>query len=430
MNFKRGDLALTGGYYGSFYDNHVDSLPANAPDNQAHQLYMSGNYAVSPTTRANFRLSYTHATQNDDVDSLDGVVDTTLAQIGLTTRPTRQLTVNASLRYEDRDDKSSLPESRLDGNVLPSNANWPSGSQSRTSASLDGIYRLQGGYTVSMGLDWERKLAPLPPVVSTIGSNLLFFRPELEETSVSGTVRKAMSETLNGALGFEYKKRRGDDNAWVPPVDLDQLPANQVLPTLYMDRDRATWRASLDWSPTEVLTLDLVAEQHQDQFERGLADPTQNVKTDTLALDAGYRVSENWHVNGFWTASRNRWRVSTGLAGDDTLNTARTVGINLKGKLTARVNLGADLLVGRDVTTRSGLSDITYRTSELRLYGTYDIDQKSGVRVTLVHYRFETDDVPWSYNGNPYVYANNASVSQNPNQSVNFIGLAYTYQFN
>lgn len=151
LNFARDNLAVSAGYYGSFYNNHNNSLAttlngtalnrgplwngvvggesvlsqvnssvALPPDNQAHQFYLSGNYAFSDTTRSNFKLAYTHATQNQAfaglglmptnpaLTSLNGVVDTTLAQFGLSMRPIKDLSVNASFRYEDRADKTPL----------------------------------------------------------------------------------------------------------------------------------------------------------------------------------------------------------------------------------------------------------------------------------------------------------------------------------
>src|SRR3982750_992316 len=46
---------------------NVLQLPmALYPDNQAHQFYLSGNYAWTQKTRSTFKLAYTHATQNED----------------------------------------------------------------------------------------------------------------------------------------------------------------------------------------------------------------------------------------------------------------------------------------------------------------------------------------------------------------------------
>src|SRR6202521_4524809 len=95
LNYIGNKFAVTAGYYGSFYNNDRGSLnptvvgnlnnplghPMGAdgsvpltlglrnilqlpmalpPDNQAHQFYVSGNYAFTPTTRATFKVAYTH----------------------------------------------------------------------------------------------------------------------------------------------------------------------------------------------------------------------------------------------------------------------------------------------------------------------------------------------------------------------------------
>ena len=72
MNYNGGALLLTGGYYGTMYNNNFDSglnfTGGNAslatftpiglpPDNQSHQIYVSGNYAFTPTTRSTFKLA-------------------------------------------------------------------------------------------------------------------------------------------------------------------------------------------------------------------------------------------------------------------------------------------------------------------------------------------------------------------------------------
>ena len=418
LNYKKGDLALSGGYDGSFFVNRLDSLRAQAPDNQAHQLYLTGSYAFSPGTRANFKFAQTRATQNDDVKSLAGVLETALAHFGLTMQPGRQFTLNANLRHEDRDDKSTLAAS-ADGIASPGLVNWRSGSQTRTSARLDGSYRLPAAYTVSMALDWERKRLPLPRLTPAAGRDAVFFRTDLEEVGWHGTVRKIMSETLSGALGIAHKQRRGDDSTQVP----------SELSTLTMDRKRSQWHASLDWTPSEALSLELTAEQGQDTFGPGLSDLTQQVKNDALTLDAAYTVAADWRVNGYWTQSRNRWQVSIDTPGSDSTSKARTLGVGVEGKLTRRLSFGVDLLFVRDVSTFTGLADASYQTNELRLHGAYRIDQQSHLQFSLVHQRFKTDDWPWRYNGIPFLYANDLSVSQNPDPSVTFVGLTYSYRF-
>ncbi len=519
LNFNRGNLALTGGYYGSFYINNNGSLTpivpgtlnrgalwtsgasssgcldgtaactiqqnassavALPPDNQAHQLYASGTYAYSDTTRTNFKLSYTHATQNENfagmglnpgtapVD-LGGVVDSTLAQVGLTMRPIKDLSVNASLRYEDRNDKTPIAVYNTNGistvnpttgavNALYNTTNWGSGSQTRTTGKVDGIYRFSAGYTANVGMDWERKVTPLPIVNTGLFSGQVYFRPSLDEYGVHAGLRKAMSETLNGAISLELKQRRGDDNAWVTASGLANNPlkafdpalTNNVLPNLYMDRDRSKVRGSLDWTATDKLTLEVTVEHGQDDFKRiypatlastAFEGGARVISNDSVTLDGSYFLSDDWRLNGYFTRSENRWNANKAAVGDDTKNATNTVGFSIKGKLAPKLNVGMDLLAADDVTsftnnTTNGLPtlaanilpNINYNTRKLNLFGIYDVDKKSAIKVNLVYQEFKTDDWQWGYNGVPFLYSDNTTVS-NPNQTLTFLGVAYLYKF-
>lgn len=525
LNFNRGNLAITGGYYGSFYTNNNGSLSLNvpdtlnrgllynggaggagcaaltsacsvqqiassavalSPDNQAHQLYFSGTYAYSQNTRANFKLSYTHATQDESFvgmgltpsatapASLGGVVDTTLAQVGLTMRPIKDLSVNASFRYEDRADKTPVYAynygSTSTTSALNGTTNWASGSQTRTSAKVDGMYRLGAGYSATAGVDWEKKVTPLAPAQTAIFANQVIFRESLDEYGVHAGLRKAMSETLNGAITVEYKTRRGDDNGWKtsagtaanPIVPLNPL-SNVVLPIIYMDRDSTKLRGNLDWDASDKLSLQAVVEHGQDDYKRDWTVVTSQVvptipgartiTNDSVTLDASYKVSDDWRLSSYWTHSENRWNVNKASLSDDTKNKTDTVGVTVKGKVSPRLSVGMDILVSDDVTSFNNLTaaavsgqaagnivgfnaavpgnylpNINYNTRKLNLFGIYEVDKKSAVKVNLVYQEFKTDDWQWGYNGVPFVYSDNTTVS-NPNQSVTFLGVSYMYKF-
>ncbi len=515
-----GALALTGGYYGSFYVNNNGSLSpvvpgtlnrgalwnggavgsstvqqlassavALPPDNQAHQLYLSGNYAFSDTTRSNFKAAYTHATQNESFvgmgltpaatapANLGGVVDTKLLQVGLTMRPMKNLSVNSSLRYEDRADKTPIYTYNTNGtvgNALNNTTNWGSGSQTRTSAKLDGIYRFDSGYSVTLGGDWERKATPLPPANTALFANQVLFRPVLNEYGVHTEVRKALSETVNGAIGLEYKERRGKDTDWVTTTGTvgNALVAfnpgatatgNRVLPQMYMDKIRTKVRANLDWDATEQLSLQAVLEHSQDNFKRAapvlvqivpvIAGP-RTVISDSVSLDSTYTVSETWRINGYMTRSYNRWNVNKASLGDDTKNIDDTLGLGVNGKLTSSLLFGMDITMSHDITTFNNvvatsnvggpgniagfagqpfpgnyLPNINYRTKKLNMHGKYLLDKVSEIKVTFIYQQFKTDDWQWGYNGVPFLYSDNTTVSQPMTQNLRFIGASYQLNF-
>ena len=535
LNFSRDKLALTGGYYGSFYINNDTALTptvpgtlnrgalatgtgctglitacatvqqiasspvALPPDNQAHQIYFSGTYAYSDTTRTNFKLSYTHATQSENFvgagltpsvtapGDLGAVVDTTLVQLGLTMRPIKDLSVNASMRYEDRADRTNVAVynyGKLTGS-LDKTTNWPSGSQTRTDAKVDATYRLPAGYSLQGGLEWERKVTPLPPTNTAIFNGQVFFRDTLDETGMRLALRKAMSETLNGALSYEFKQRRGADDGWKtgsltsagPLVSVNPALAttNNVLADLYMDRDRTKIRGSLDWDPSEKLSVQAVVEHGQDDFLRAwtpvatqvtpVEPGARTMSNDSVTLDSSYKLSETWSLGGYWTHSENRWNVNKVGIGDDTRNQTDTFGLSLKGKVSANLKVGLDATVANDVTsfnnfvapTVAGLAaqgtgtnanasgnivgangtrvpggnylpNITYNTVKLNLYGVYDLDKKASIKVNLAYQEFKSDDWQWAYNGVPFLYSDNTTVSS-PNQAVTFLGVAFVRKF-
>jgi MtrB/PioB family decaheme-associated outer membrane protein len=531
LNYNHDKLALSGGYYGSYYVNSNTALTPNAPgtlnrgvlwngttggartiqdllnssvalppDNQAHQLYLSGTYAYTDTLRTNFKLAFTHATQDENFvgagltpsatapASLGGVVDTTLAQLGLTARPIKNLSLNASLRYEDRVDNTPIYVYNYGGSPNTNGTtNWPSGSQRRLDAKFDGVYRLPEGYSVLAGLDWEHKTTPLPPTGTAIvgpsstaatAAGQVYFRESLDESGIHGTLRKAMSETVNGSVGLEFKQRRSGD-PWItgslsstgaspygPLVVGNPALLNAVLSDMYMDRDRTKARGTLDWDATDDLSLQLVAEHGQDDYKRDFPTVSNQTVTinagarvvtnDSLTLDSTYKINSLWQLSAYWTHGEARWKVNKANIGDDTFNTNDTLGVNLKGKLGAQWTVGLDATVTADetrfnnlVVTTSGfvvstngnipgwngstppgnyLPNIHYDIAKLNLYGIYEIDKKSFVRVNAIYQEFKTDDWQWGYNGVPFLYSDNTTVS-NPNQFATFLGVSFTRKF-
>ncbi len=79
LSYSTEKLQLSGGYYGTSYNNansvvvtSLTSLAAGSfynlslpQDNQSHELYLSGGYTFTPTTRGTFKMSYSRATQDE-----------------------------------------------------------------------------------------------------------------------------------------------------------------------------------------------------------------------------------------------------------------------------------------------------------------------------------------------------------------------------
>ena len=142
LNYADAKLQLSGGYYGTSYNNSnglvVTSLSTVAAasiynltlplDNQSHEFFVNGGYNFTPTTRGTFKASYPRATQDEYLPTaraglifpagqapiataphhLNGQLDTTLVEAGLTSRPIPDLSIIANLRYRNFDDKTPV----------------------------------------------------------------------------------------------------------------------------------------------------------------------------------------------------------------------------------------------------------------------------------------------------------------------------------
>jgi MtrB/PioB family decaheme-associated outer membrane protein len=499
VSFNHEKLALTAGYYGTFFNNDFGSLSPSVPgtlnrgvlwngangsaltiqqnasspialppDNQAHQLFLSGVYSFSKDTRANMKFSYTHATQDESFasqgltpaatapSSLGGEVNTLLAMLGLSSRVTSDFSVKANLRYEDRDDKTPVYVYNTSGTAgnLNNTTNWPSASQTRTTAKLEGTYRLPYGYSAVFGADWERKKAPLPIANTGLFNQQVFFREQLDEYGLRGELRKALSETLNGSVSLEYKERRGGDGDWKtaatsPGAIIPANPAtlNRVFPDMYMNRDRTKARVSVDWTPIDPLDLQLVYEHIEDQYKRpspattgGIIAGARTVSTDSVSLDGGYTITENWKVNAYVTESEYRWNVNKAGILEDTRGSSQTVGMAVKGKISSKVDVGADFLTSRDRTTFTNqvngvslaanyLPAISYTVDRVKLFANYALNKDSDIRFDAIYQHYHTDDWQWGYNGVPFLYSDNTTVSQPMTQNFGFAGARYIYKF-
>src|SRR5262245_55380416 len=195
INYNGGGLLLTGGYYGTMYNNDFDSglniaggnaalaapAPPNSPftpialppDNQSHQVYVSGNYAFSSTTRSTFKLAYGRITQDAQFivppaaglpNNLDGRIDTTLAQFGVTARPMPKLTVVGDVRYEDRDDKTPVRDYFTNTQTSTSNGDNEPRSIKTTTAKAEANYALPEGFRIIGGVAWEEKKRSISPI--------------------------------------------------------------------------------------------------------------------------------------------------------------------------------------------------------------------------------------------------------------------------
>ncbi len=490
LNFSGEKFLLSGGYYGSFYNNSYGSLnpsvsgnlwqPNGAvldtsvnpgaqvlgymqqpialpPDNQAHQLALSGNYIFTPKTRATFKYAYTHATQNDNfagmgltggpagVSDLGGKLDSTLAQFGVTTRPTTKLSLLANLRYENREDKT------------PINFYSPTAGQTNTTSSLKKLngkmeagLQMPDNYRATLGVDYEIVNHGIP--VSTYApGGLTLLREETQEIGYRLELRRPLSETLTGAVSYITSRR--DGSSWLnaiagTPAVTDDVAAalasgRPVTPSMLMNRERDKVKLMADWSATNRLSLQFILEEGRDRYDvphTGISKGLQQSGNSFYSIDAVLNISEEWKLTGYWAQSNyaNNVNHSTYLAELETINTS--VGIGVAGKPSSRFEVGGDISYMKDknryvqgiavaTTQPYDLPDVLYRLTSYKLFGKYALEKSADVRVDLIHQRAKLDEWTWGYAGVPFFVSDYTTVTMEPEQHVTFVGVSYIYKW-
>jgi MtrB/PioB family decaheme-associated outer membrane protein len=495
LNYHTDKLMLSGGYYGSFYTNSNDTLtptvsgPLNAaasapllatmrlpmalpPDNQAHQLYLSGNYRFTPTTRATFKYAYTHGTQNEAFPAvfvaaapagrtnLGGVVDTHRYQAGLTARPMPKLSLLANVRYEDKKDKTPIDLYNIEHATTFTNDNI---SHKRLNAKVEGTYQLPQNYRATLGVDYESMDRGIP-VATTEIAGLTALRAKTHETDWRAELRKAMSETFTGAIQYSSARRTGSDyTSLTPPfpsiTEAALIAASSstslVVPSTMTDRNRDKWKLSANWTPAERVSLQFFVEDGSDSYKppvpRGTATVRQPGKglQDTsmrlYSIDGSFVMSDAWKMNAYYSRGEQTVHVnhSTGYMAA-LKNTNDSFGLGITGQPSGRLKVGADLSYINDKNVYDqalspggtptallayGLPDVTFNQIRLKLFGEYAVQKNSYIRLDLVHQRSKLDEWTWGYNGTPYRFSDNTTVTAKETQTVTFAGVSYVYKF-
>ncbi len=506
LNFHTDKLFVSGGYYGSFYTNSNGNVQATVtaplngsigqsvnnigplavlnlpmalwPDNEAHQFYVDGNYRFTPMTQANFKLAYTRAQQNQSFAAMGladgtqpradfgGQIDSTLAQVGLSMRPMAKLSVHANLRYEKNDDKTPIAVYNTEGGDFWSNGH---GTNEKTSGKIEATYLFPANFRGTFGIDYDAVKRELPlaqPTVGTSGVLLAGFsglRGDTTEVGYRAELRRSISESLIGSVGVYHSKRDGSDwyslsgATYGQLFSTDQLlaaapatGASGAYPFTLADRTRDKVRVTADWSASDRLSLQFVAEGGDDKYDPPSTAGLQKSKLSLFSVDASYAVTDAWKLTAY--ASQGEQTINTGQntgyrAELKDNNTA--FGVGLKGKMSGRLEVGGKLSFVNDVNkyayvgfyptanataqqqiaTYGGLPDVTYKETQLSLYGKYALQKNADIRVDLIHYQAKLDEWAWGYAGVPFLYQDNTTVTINPDQSVTFIGVTYIYKF-
>ncbi len=405
-----GTNIIAGG--GTSLQNVLQSPMSLQPENQSHQYSLAGNYAFTKSTKATFKYSYTHSTQSQDfgsmgltgaptgITNLAGRVDTVAAQMGLTSRVTKDLFLLGNLSYVRKEDKTpnglynveakaifpaTTPASYTNINQIGvPGAVWNNNHVSNTNlyGKLEASYRLPEGYRVTVGLDYRSHERLVPE--SRVEEALAGLGPLREKNTENGyriDLKKSMSDTLNGSIGYSNTRRGGSDwtnlstlnpdqptpnsavNTYLintycggyqcygqvlSPFAILQLSANTPFPMSMADSKREKVKGMLDWTPTESLSLQFVGEDGTDKNTMPV-DPVaggkgwRDSKVNFYSLDVTYVLNDKWKLTGYASTGESTIHVnhSTGYVADLT-NKTESAGLSLVGEVNKSLQVGAN----------------------------------------------------------------------------------------
>ncbi len=457
---------FTGGYYGTSFVNYKNRLDVAGspsgitpiglpPANQSHQINFAGGYNLTRTTRATYKLAYTHQTQDDsfiDVSTtgrtnLGGVVDTRFGQLGLTARPMAGLSLVADLRRENRDDKTPVVDYfPITVTNTATGVNEPRSVRS-TVAKLEGTYQLPARFRVTGGFDYDERKR------NTSDVRIVSFREKTQETTLRVDLRRDMSETVNGSIGFAHSHRGGSE--WQTTVITNGTNGSNLVQPLHLaDRDRNKLRATLGWMPLDKLDLHMRAESSKDEYG-GRTLGMQDGSARFFSLDGAYRFGETWQVAAWISrddtkanllscssaASANSGDISacpnnaaSPIWSANMRNVGTAFGVGVRGKATAQLEVGAELQLSNDRGEfRNGPApagvtpppDVSYERTVLKLTGKYAMQKNAGLRFQYIRDRFSTNDWTWDQ----WTYSDGTRVLPNSQQTVNFLGASYYLNF-
>lgn len=458
-------------YYGSFFKNNDSSLtwenPFNgpelgrtalAPDNTYHQGIISGvyNFATWNTT-LNASYAYGRMEQDDrllpytinptipvmalPVERFDGEVDTTHANIRLTSRPIDKLRLSAEYRYSERDNKSGHYEwtpVQSDAFIGVPFVN-PVYSFEDTDWFFTADYQFNRDFQGAAG--WYRKVRERTD--QNVRRN--------EEDGYWARVRYRPISQLSLSLMGETASRDASRYQAIPSTGAG-AEQNPLLRKYYLaDRDRDLVQVQADFVPVDRFSLGLRYEKAKDRYDESVVGLVA-ADYDQISAEASLRVFGTVMLSGYF--SRENYDSETvGAASFATPNLAppnwegstrdrhdvKGLAINWPGLLDGKLDLRADL-ANADTTgnirienplgaQRDRFPELSSELTWVQLMADWHLNPRWSVNAGWRWEEYKADD--WSKDGvGPATIANVLTFgSQTQDYDVNVFMLGFTYRF-
>jgi MtrB/PioB family decaheme-associated outer membrane protein len=313
------------------------------PSNDLQQFSLTGGYAFSGTTKLAGGLSYGRNNQNatyaydtfamvtpSPTNSLGGYVANTHADLKLTDQTTRNLVLSGTIRYDNRDNRTTSNIYNFNAISGGNTANYPNTPLSikKTLGELAGDYRLDPKQKIRLALSREGvqrtcndfAVGGGTPAYAP-GTNCVI-APNTKEDRLTATyrVRPSNDVNLHAIYGYGNRKTSFDQDARASMIGFDgnvivngsnaatSIPGVSGLnagefrgfnPFFEEDRKQNMLKVGANWEATDQVSVGVSGRYTGDKY-----DSTYGVQKGTawsLNLDTTYNYRENGSLTAYVT---------------------------------------------------------------------------------------------------------------------------------
>lgn len=506
LGYTTEKLQLQLAYYGSLFENSNNSLRwenpftnaawgcgvstcqdaqlSLAPDNQFHQIALSGGYSFTPQTRVSGSVSYGRMTQDDRFlpysinpallvttplprNSLDGEVNVAHVDFKLTTNLMEDLNLTAAYRFNDRENDTPQAEYVYIGGDSMQQPVANATDKTRTNlprsvttheVDVDLDYQLTDATRLDLGYAYEYSDKDYEAITY-----------ERENTFKAG-VDHRFGEKATAGLNYAYSDRDTSDydasapflasytgEAFIagltPGQEWDNVPAQKKFFLAPRHRNKA--RAFVNLYPNERLDLQFGADLTRDSYhdsQYGLRDAegwavnfdANLALTETVSGHA-FASLENYGTDQRSISITNKSQVNN-TTRDFSVNIddrTFTLGLGFRAKpFSGKYELGGDFTHAYSngsihveagsafaATPPEPMPNLVTKLNRVDLFGRYWIKKDWSLNVNYIYEHYESKD--WAVDGTTATtLANVIGTNQtSPDYHVHVIGASISYSF-
>lgn len=444
-------------YHGSLFNNKKESLTwqnpfgadtgqlALPPDNQFHQIAVSGGYQLSDRTRAIGDIAIGRMKQDESLfpatesdisvlqprDSADARVDTLTANFRVISALTDKLRLNAAYTYNERDNdtpRSTYNWVTTDTVVAVPRTNLPY-SFSKNAVKLNADYRFAKRMKVGVGYDYDTYKRTYQEVDRT------------KEHTFWGKLTVRAKDNVNLTMKLAHAERNRSNYQAVSEIEPPQNPRLRLFNMADRTRNTAGFHASV--TPWDRITVGLGADYSKDDYSKSALGLTDS-KEANINADASVILTEDISLHAFLSHEiiKSKQAGSQSFSTPDWFgknkDTIDTAGIGVTYQVIKdKLDIGADYTISKsdgEITVDSGapdpeFPDLSTKLNSLKLFATYRLKDAISLQAAYWYESYDTDD--WTIDGvSPSTIPNVLSFGeQSPTYDVNVFTLAVRYKF-